>query len=1116
MLMHKNLLTLGFIILLALGFSNSAYSADTETDFNTHSGSPGPEPGQDNPQPDDTADDGGKPGCGSNSTNSPLYLANRQFVWRDIDVALPGRPDLMVARTYNAFDSREGIFGRGWTERCERSLVKTYRITTTQNPDSVLNGSSAERRSTFEYIYRAASGRRYTFMLNGDEFKTPDGINHLTLNALNNGSAEIEHLDGSKEIYNAQGMLVQELDKNGNALGYEYEEGALTRISDSNSRFLSLTYDASGHVATMTDHSGREWFYEYDERGALISVTDPLGNARQYEYESFSPEASGATYLLLTRITDRSGVVVVSVSYDAEGKVTSYTEGSDTYSYSVSRNIVYKRDSGGARWQYVLDDKGRKTQVYDPRGNLDQYEYDEQGNVTKYIDPDGYEFTHDYDELGRTVSSTTPDGTSVFEYSDANAMPVRIESPTGRVTAITYDQNNNPVTVTDPAGHVTRLEYNQSGDLVKTTNALGDVTTMTYNDTGQVGTVTNALNQTTQFDYDNRGNLVKVTNAEGEVSQYTYDRTTNYSYDPAGRLLSVTPPNGESVNYSYDEWGRLVTRTDFDGAQESYTYRSDNMIVTHTDRTGVVTQYSYDSGKRLSRVSKGSVFTVYNSYNRRSLPTSIRNETGTVAFSYDGMGRVTQERNNATVSYAYNEEGELISQSAFDRELSYEFDVRGLLEKLVTPAGAFDFGHDALGRRSSLTFPTGDKSTYGFDSIGQLTAQTHTGSFSANYQYSFDDANRLIQWVGDGATKSYQYSDASEVIDVSDNFGVYGFAYDEMGNRISDGGQFDENNRLLENQTHSFSYDANGNLVEKIEKTSGKRTKYSWNERNQLIKLERFPDGIATIADSTTTFSYGPLGRRWSRTKDGTTEYFAYSGMDRIATLDSRKQPTEHFDFGPGIDEPLVLEKASQSYFYFTDYLGSVKAISDGSAVVSSYEYSAYGQTNTTGDEAFNPYRYTGREYEELDLYYYRARYYDPDLGRFISSDPVGLQGGMNAYVYVNSNPVNLIDPAGLKSIANNPLFSDPRIKACILVLEQVFTIKPLCNGEPACECKHMGVSCPVQQEADVEEQEPEPRQKDCEALRQSVLATCASLKGKQKERCVYVANDAYRQCMGY
>lgn len=1052
-----NLTKISLVIIslaLSLGITNISYAADTETDFNTHTGAPGPEAPQDNPQPDSTADDGGSysggygsvnggrssansgnTGCPtqgssskpSNSTNSPLYLANRQFVWREVDASFPGRLSLTVARTYNAFDGRDGIFGKGWTERCERSLVKASRLI--EIVDSSTDPASVRRETTYEYVYRAASGRRYTFKFVNGSYQPPNGINNLSLLEIANGSVELVNLDGSKEVYNTQGLLTQEIDNNGNALNYEYLEGALTRISDTHGRFFTFTYDKSGHVAILTDHTGREWQYSYDESGALISVTNPEGGVRQYAYESYKPQASGATYALLTKITDASGVITTSVTYDTTGKVISYTEGENVNSYSVSGNYVYKSDSANSRWRYLLDDKGRKTEILEPTGHTIQYEYDEQGNRIKTVDQFLNAFTSEYDQYGRLVSTTTPDGTTKISYASISRFPSSVESPTGRRIDMTYDGNNNLISSKDPAGNISSFSYNSRGELIETTNALGEKLNFNYTNTGLIESITNKLGQVTSFSYDERGNQISETNAAGEKYQYTYDvmnrmsssidplgRETSYTYDKAGRTLSITTPNGESVLYGYDEYGRLINRTDFDGVVESYTYRSDNLIAVQIDRAGIETQFTYDSAKRLSSVRKGSVSTSY-TYDRRNMLTRARNETGIVGFTYDAMGRVIQEINNGTVDYVYNEEGELISQSAFRRDLQYDYDVRGLLSKLIAPSGAFDFTYDALDRRTNLQYPNGDRTTYKFDAIGQLTEQSHSGSFSAVYQYNFDEANRLTQWQGDGTAKTYQYNAASEIIDVLDNFGAYSFTYDEMGNRTSDGGQFDENNRLLENESHRFSYDANGNLITKFNKTTGQFTKYSWNERNQLVKFEQYADESASLADSSTTYSYGPLGRRWSKVKDNKIEYFSYSGMDRIATLDSRKQPIEHFDFGPGIDEPFVLEKDSTPYFYFTDYLGSVKAITDGSSVISSYDYSAYGQTEVSGDETLNPYRYTGRESEEEDLYYYRARYYDPDLGRFISSDPIGLGGGVNTYTYGFGNPLSNKDPTGLVPI---------------------------------------------------------------------------------------------------
>ncbi|MBN2439237.1 MAG: hypothetical protein JXL20_11640, partial [Deltaproteobacteria bacterium] len=125
---------------------------------------------------------------------------------------------------------------------------------------------------------------------------------------------------------------------------------------------------------------------------------------------------------------------------------------------------------------------------------------------------------------------------------------------------------------------------------------------------------------------------------------------------------------------------------------------------------------------------------------------------------------------------------------------------------------------------------------------------------------------------------------------------------------------------------------------------------------------------------------------------------------------------TARYIHGPGIDEPLAMEKNSQMYYYHADSLGSIIALTDSTGnIMQSYRYDAFGNIMNGAPTITQPYTYTAREYDpETGLLYYRARYYDPKAGRFITRDPIGFAGGINFYVYVANNPLNLIDPSGL------------------------------------------------------------------------------------------------------
>jgi RHS repeat-associated protein len=184
-------------------------------------------------------------------------------------------------------------------------------------------------------------------------------------------------------------------------------------------------------------------------------------------------------------------------------------------------------------------------------------------------------------------------------------------------------------------------------------------------------------------------------------------------------------------------------------------------------------------------------------------------------------------------------------------------------------------------------------------------------------------------------------------------------------------------------------------------------TTYTWNARNQLISLSG--PGV------TASFQYDALGRRKSKTVNGTTTDFLYDGLNIVQEL-ANGTPTANLFTGLGIDGVLSRADTAGARSFLTDGLGSTLALTDSTATVQTeYTYEPFGATTVNGAASANPFQYTGRENDGTELYYYRARYYHPELQRFISEEPIGFAGGdVNLYAYVGDNPVNWRDPYGL------------------------------------------------------------------------------------------------------
>ena len=249
--------------------------------------------------------------------------------------------------------------------------------------------------------------------------------------------------------------------------------------------------------------------------------------------------------------------------------------------------------------------------------------------------------------------------------------------------------------------------------------------------------------------------------------------------------------------------------------------------------------------------------------------------------------------------------------------------------------------------------------------------------------------------------------------------GADSFTYDKAGNNLNDNAVYNLlNNQMQENALYTLTYDAMGNLKTKYNKLTKETNTYTFNSRNQLITFTQTDENNQTV--KTLSFTYDAFGRRVSKTEDGTTQKYLYDGDDIIAILDEQNQVIATITHDESIDTPLSITNSNGTFYYHRDHQGSIVALTDSTgAVVESFTYDNHYGTITNHAktiETNNPYGYTGREFDTKELYFYRARYYDPQIQRFLGEDPIGFSSGdFNWYRYTNNNPIVYNDPFGYK-----------------------------------------------------------------------------------------------------
>lgn len=834
--------------------------------------------------------------------------------------------------------------------------------------------------------------------------------------------------------HDAQLNVTSRTDALGRTAGYTYDDaGNMLTSTDALGHTTAFTYDDSGRVLTATDPAGSETRFEYDARGNLLAVTDAEGGVT-----SFSYDARG----LPLSVTDPRGHVAARLTYDAHGR------------------LAARADAFGHTTSFDYDARGRMTRTTDALGNTTGYEYDPAGRLKAVTRPDGTSVAFAYDLAGRRTSATDPRGHStLYEYDGADRL-TRVTDALGNSHSLGYDSMSNLTAATDALGRTTLYAYDDFDRPVKVTypeaspGAPRLEESFGYDAAGNLTSRVDRAGRSTHFAYDAADRLTAVTDPAGGE--------TRLAYDARSQVTALTDPAGQRHEFSYDRAGR-TTRLRRGGLAASFAYDPAGNRVGRTDFAGATTAYAYDAAGRLTLVSYPDGTASRYDYDALSRLTAATNEAGTVSFTYDAAGRVRSAADvwGRVVSYAYDASGNRTRVSlGLSIVAAYEYDARDRPARVTDrTGGAFAYAYDAAGRLASRAAPNGVTTAYAYDGLDRLTRLRHARGPAAlaDYRYAHGDDGRVTQVEDEAGSHRYTY-DALGRLTSASHAGrpAEAYAYDAVGNRTSshlaETYAYGPLNRLTGAASAAYSYDENGNLTAASD-DAGTRS-YAWDFENRLTS-------VSGPGPSTVFYEYDALGRRTRRVVSGrvkprhgrgksrprhagTTTDFSYDGADVILDANGDGTTVEYLN-GPGLDDKLWQRAdAGQPHYFLTDHLGSTRALADPSGnVVERRDYDSFGNGPAPdGDRrrAAGPltrYGFTGREHDpDTGLIYYRARWYDPRLGRFISEDPAGLAGGINLYAYVGNDPVNKTDPLGLYEIdvhydltyflaRNNPCFTE-------------------------------------------------------------------------------------------
>jgi RHS repeat-associated protein len=408
--------------------------------------------------------------------------------------------------------------------------------------------------------------------------------------------------------------------------------------------------------------------------------------------------------------------------------------------------------------------------------------------------------------------------------------------------------------------------------------------------------------------------------------------------------------------------------------------------------------------------------------------TQVVDPTGTYGFTFDADGRLTQTSTaysfiagkTFTVGYGYDAAANRTSMTdPQNASSSYVYDTLNRLQTLTSPQGAFGFGYDALSRRTQLTRPNSVTTTYSYDPLSRLLSVLHKlGTTTLDgATYSVDSAgNRTAKTDRrTGTATTYGYDSIYQLLTATQGGSTTeNYSYDPVGNRLTSlAGNYSNNNsnELTSSPTATFTYDNNGNSLSKTDSTgSTGSTGYAWDFENRLTSITLPASG------GTVSYKYDPFGRRIQKSSSSGTTNYVYDGSNSLEELDSSGNLIARYTQTQNIDEPLAMLRSGSTSFYNADGLGSITSSTNSSgALAVTYTFDSFGNLINSTGSLTNPFRYTAREFDsESGVYFYRARYYDPVIGRFLREDPRKFKGGIDFYAYVSNQPLNLVDPYGL------------------------------------------------------------------------------------------------------
>ena len=798
------------------------------------------------------------------------------------------------------------------------------------------------------------------------------------------------------------------------------------------------SYELTDRLQTETtaDARGIAGHSAYDERGLMTSHIQAFDTADARTVGvTWHPDYSIPDVITRKSVTDNDLSVTDDFNYDAYGNPDTLIENGYDSDGPITRTTDYTYAGPGGRLthidgpradaadtltlEYYPDNAGEGLnrgclrKITDAAGHTAEYEnHNTFGRPETVTDVNNVTTALQYDARGRLRHSTTEGKTTEYQYYPTGRLK-KIIPPGGKgILAYHYTDAGLLEKIVDQTGDYIKYGYDTQANrtdiwLYDADDTMRHHTEYRYDDDNRLHKIVYPDQTFELFDRDGNGNIIGHTDAVNNHTAYMYDNlnrlktrtqpgdiVTSYSFDIHDNPDTVTDAENNVTDYDYDDFGRQRSVTSPDSDVATYTYDEADNMKSKTDANGVTVSYSYDASDRLTDIefpdTSQNIGFVYDetaaAYGKGRLTSA-----GSYSYKYDAFGRIT-ELTRVTASKTY------ITR--------YEYNDRGNLRMLTYPSGAVATYQRHVNERVSGILLNGEILTKNVTYMPFGPEEDFTfgdDSLTVNRTY-YDNYYRLERI--DAGVLNYQYTYyADGNVKTIDGIPLPGSSGSTTEYLYPDGNRLDHTTGY---QAANYTYDNNGNI------TSDGTFTFVYNQNNRLSEVKT---GASTIA----RYFYDSFGRRVKKEIVASGEIIHYHyGLQGDLLAESKGDGTPLRDYiyqnGSLIAINLYGDQAGV-YYVISDHLGTPQQIVDTSGtVVWKAAYLPFGQAQVLVETITCNIRFKGQFFDkETGLHYNINRYYNPVTGRYLTTDPIGLAGGINLYPYVENNPINQVDPMGLE-----------------------------------------------------------------------------------------------------